>query len=237
MSISSLYNKINELLKHLFKPFPILLGIVVSVIEINDYLTPDPIDKVLTQIKESQTSISKLQIVDIPDSLQTDFIKETRILQQRLIGYAKVINSFTFVESEEEFILKMQVSRLKNAVTAIHTASTELREYIFSLPEVKVNEFHAASMCIPDNFMSMSGDVNESFLSLLNEVISDKNNHSNKERLAAFNHAISSDIAQEWIKVNNDMICSAFEYLNVIQISLAYDLKMQFEPMVDFNEN
>ena len=95
MSISSLYNKINELLKHLFKPFPILLGIVVSVIEINDYLTPDPIDKVLTQIKESQTSISKLQIVDIPDSLQTDFIKETRILQQRLIGYAKVINSFT----------------------------------------------------------------------------------------------------------------------------------------------
>ena len=165
MSISSLYNKINELLKHLFKPFPILLGIVVSVIEINDYLTPDPIDKVLTQIKESQTSISKLQIVDIPDSLQTDFIKETRILQQRLIGYAKVINSFTFVESEEEFILKMQVSRLKNAVTAIHTASTELREYIFSLPEVKVNEFHAASMCIPDNVMSMSGDVNESFLS------------------------------------------------------------------------
>ncbi len=30
MKLSSLYNKINELLRHLFKQFPILLGVIVS---------------------------------------------------------------------------------------------------------------------------------------------------------------------------------------------------------------
>lgn len=76
MKLSSLYNKLNELLRHLFKPFPILLGIIVSAIEINDYLTPDPIERVLTQIEESQKAISELNMVAIPDSLQTDIIKK-----------------------------------------------------------------------------------------------------------------------------------------------------------------
>ena len=96
MKLSSIYNKINELLRHLFKPFPILLGIIVSVIEINDYLTPDPMDRVLAQIEESQKALNELKVVDIPDSLQTDMVKEARILQQKLIAYAKIINSCNF---------------------------------------------------------------------------------------------------------------------------------------------
>ena len=97
MKLSSLYNKINELLRHLFKPFPILLGVIVSAIEINNCLTPDPIERVLTQIEESQKAISELNMVVIPDSLQTEIIRNARMIQQRLIGYARAFSSGGFL--------------------------------------------------------------------------------------------------------------------------------------------
>lgn len=160
MKLSSLYNKLNELLRHLFKPFPILLGIIVSAIEINDYLTPDPIERVLTQIEESQKAISELNMVAIPDSLQTDIIKKTRTIQQRLIGYAKIINSCDVIKTDNKFYLSSQKARIINAMNASTKASAELTDFLYDLSQDYLNEFHACAMYIPnasfvDNDMSI----------------------------------------------------------------------------------
>lgn len=52
-----------------------LLAILVSVMEIVDYFTPDPIDRITNQLEEYQRSISQLEIVAIPDSLVTETLK------------------------------------------------------------------------------------------------------------------------------------------------------------------
>lgn len=54
---------------------------------------------------------------------------------------------------------------------------------------------------------------------------------SDEERLKCMNNFIASEETSNWIKSNKDFICSAFEYLNVVQLSIAYDLKMEFSPV------
>ena len=141
MKLSSIYNKINELLRYLFKPFPILLGIIVSVIEINDYLTPDPMDRVLAQIEESQKALNELKVVDIPDSLQTDMVKEARILQQKLIAYAKIINSCNAISSNNPLDLQWQIMRFEDVIEASKTAGNSMVGFIGKLGYKHRNEF------------------------------------------------------------------------------------------------
>lgn len=228
MKLSSIYNKLNELLKHMFKPFPILLGIVVSAIEINNYLTPDPIERVLTQIEESQKAISELNIVVIPDSLQTDIIKKAKIIQQRLIGYAKIINSCDVVITDNDFYLSSQKARIINAITASTYASKELTDFLHDLLSLgHLNEFHACAMYIPNSSFvdnEMSGLL-EKTKNTINKNISDK------DLLKCMNDFIASEETSKWIKLNKEFICSAFEYLNVVQLSMAYNLKMEFSPV------
>lgn len=228
MKLSSIYNKINELLRHLFKPFPILLGVIVSAIEINNYLTPDPIERVLTQIEESQKAISELNMVVIPDSLQTEIIRNARMIQQRLIGYAKIINSCDVVKTENDFYLSSQKARIMNAITASTNASKELSNFLHDLlSQGYLNEFHACAMYIPNS--SFIDDEMSGLLENTKKTFS--KNLSNKELLKCINDFIASEEFSKWIKSNKDFICFAFEYMNVVQLSMAYDLKMEFNPV------
>lgn len=228
MKLSSIYNKLNESLRHfLFKPFPILLGIIVSAIEINNYLTPDPIEKVLTQIEESQKAISELNMVAIPDSLQTDVIKKARTIQQRLIGYAKIINSCDVIKTDNKFYLSTQKSRIINAMNASTKASAELTDFLYDLSQDYVNEFHACAMYVPN-----ASFVDDDMSIMLEDTKNALNNSmSDEERLKCMNDFIASEETSNWIKSNKDFICSAFEYLNVVQLSIAYNLKMEFSPV------
>lgn len=203
MKLSSLYNKINELLRHLFKQFPILLGVIVSAIEINNYLTPDPIERVLTQIEESQKAISELNMVVIPDSLQTEIIRNARMIQQRLIGYAKIINSCDVVKTENDFYLSSQKARIMNAITASTNASKELSNFLHDLlSQGYLNEFHACSMYIPNS--SFIDDEMSGLLKNTKKTFS--KNLSNKELLKCMNDFIASDEFSKWIKSNKDFI-------------------------------
>lgn len=223
MKFSSIYNKLNELLRHLFKPFPILLGIIVSAIEINDYFTPDPMDRVLMQIEESQKALNDLKVVDIPDSLQTDMVKEARILQQQLIAYAKIINSCNAIFSNNSISLGWQVMRIKNVQEASKAAGNSMIDYIGKLGYEHRNEFDLSVMCAP-NISNISSDE-ALFLKELNDAISVLNNaQTDKEKLKIVNAFIASDGVREFLKNRNDFIRSAFEYLNVVQLSLVYDL-------------
>lgn len=219
----------NESLKHLFKPFPILLGIAVSVIEINNYLTPDPIERVLTQIEESQKAISELNMVAVPDSLQTDIIKKARTIQQRLIGYAKVINSCDVIKTDDKFYLSSQKARIINAMNASANASKELIKFLHDLSQKHLNEFYACAMYIPD--ASFVDDDTSSLLENTKKALN--GNMSEEERLKCMNDFIASEETGNWIKSNKEFICSAFEYLNVVQLSIAYDLKMEFGPLAE----
>lgn len=217
MKLSSIYNKLNELLRHLFKPFPILLGVIVSAIEINNYLTPDPIERVLTQIEKSQKAISELNMVVIPDSLQTDIIQKARTIQQRLIGYAKIINSCDVIKTDNKFYLSSQKARIINAMNASTKASAELTDFLYDLSQGYLNEFHACAMYIP-NASFVDDDMSillENTKNALNDSMSDE------DRLKCMNNFISSEETSNWIKSNKDFICSAFEYLNVVQLSIA----------------
>lgn len=227
MKLSSIYNKLNELLKHLFKPFPILLGITVSVIEINDYLTPDPVERVLAQIEKSQEAINELKMVDIPDSLQTETIKEARLLQQRLIGYAKIVNSCDVIRSDDKLYLSAQQSQIINAVNASQCASEELFKFIRTLSLTHLNEFHACSMYIAN------GDLMDENMSKLIEKTGSALKHaeSDEESLKCLKNFIASEEMGKWINSNKDFICSGFEFLNVVQLSIVYDLKMKFNPV------
>lgn len=59
------------------------------------------------------------------------------------------------------------------------------------------------------------------------------NNISDKELLKCMNDFIASDEFSKWIESNKDFICFAFEYLNVVQLSIVYDLKMEFSPVAE----
>lgn len=220
MKLSSLYNKINELLRHLFKPFPILLGIIVSAIEINDYLTPDPIEKVLTQIEESQKALNDLKVVDIPDSLQTDIVKEARILQQRLIAYAKIINSCNAIYSDNSISLQWQVMRIKNVLEASKAAGNSMVDYIGKLGYEYRDEFDLSVMYIPN--ISLDEKLFEKELD--NAISRLTNADTDTDKLKIVNTFIASDGVRTFVKNRNDLIRSAFEYLNVVQLSLVYNL-------------
>lgn len=223
MKLSSIYNKINELLRHLFKPFPILLGIIVSVIEINDYLTPDPMDRVLAQIEESQKALNELKVVDIPDSLQTDMVKEARVLQQKLIAYAKIINSCNAIYSNNPSVLKWQIIRFKDVIEASKTAGNSMVDFIGKLGYKHRNEFDLSVMYLP--CISFNEDSFEKELdNTVNKLASAK---TDKENLEIVNAFIASDGVREFIKNRNERIRSAFEYLNVVQLSLVYKLEMK----------
>ena len=223
MKLSSLYNKINELLRHLFKPFPILLGIIVSVIEINDYLTPDPMDRVLAQIEESQKALNELKVVDIPDSLQTDMVKEARILQQKLIAYAKIINSCNAISSNNPLDLQWQIMRFEDVIEASKTAGNSMVDFIGKLGYKHRNEFDLAVMYAPN--ISFSGENFEKELDNITKKLTSAK--TDKEKLDIINTFIASDGVREFIKNRNDLIRSAFEYLNVVQLSLVYNLDIE----------
>lgn len=220
MKLSSLYNKINELLRQLFKPFPILLGIIVSAIEINNYLTPDPIEKVLTQIEESQKALNDLKVVDIPDSLQTDIVKEARILQQRLIAYAKIINSCNAIYSDNSISLQWQVMRIKNVLEASKAAGNSMVDYIDKLGYEYRDEFDLSVMYIPN----ISFDEKLFEKELDNAISRLTNADTDTDKLKIVNTFITSDGVRTFLKNRNDLIRSAFEYLNVVQLSLVYNL-------------
>lgn len=220
--ISTIYDRINELLKHLFKPLPIVLGITVSVIEINDYVTPDPMDRVIMQIEESQKALNDLKVVDIPDSLQTDMVKEARILQQRLIAYAKIINSCNAIYSDNSLSLQWQVMRIKNAAEASKVAITSMVDYLSKLGYKHRNEFDLSVMYTPN--AAYDGKLFEKELdNTFRELSSAK---TKKDQLKIINEFIASNGVREFIKNRNDLIRSAFEYLNVVQLSLVYNLDM-----------
>jgi hypothetical protein len=223
MKLSSIYNKINELLRHLFKPFPILLGIIVSVIEINDYLTPDPMDRVLAQIEESQKALNELKVVDIPDSLQTDMVKEARILQQKLIAYAKIINSCNAISSNNPLNLQWQIMRFEDVIKASKTAGNSMVDFIGKLGYKHRNEFDLAVMYAPN--ISFSGENFEKELDNTTKKLTSAK--TDKEKLDIINTFIASDGVREFIKNRNDLIRSAFEYLNVVQLSLVYNLDIE----------
>ena len=223
MKLSSIYNKINELLRHLFKPFPILLGIIVSVIEINDYLTPDPMDRVLAQIEESQKALNELKVVDIPDSLQTDMVKEARILQQKLIAYAKIINSCNAISSNNPLDLQWQIMRFEDVIEASKTAGNSMADFIGKLGYKHRNEFDLAVMYAPN--ISFSGENFEKELDNTTKKLTSAK--TDKEKLDILNTFIASDGVREFIKNRNDLIRSAFEYLNVVQLSLVYNLDIE----------
>lgn len=223
MKLSSIYNKINELLRHLFKPFPILLGIIVSVIEINDYLTPDPMDRVLAQIEESQKALNELKVVDIPDSLQTDMVKEARILQQKLIAYAKIINSCNAISSNNPLDLQWQIMRFEDIIEASKTAGNSMVDFIGKLGYKHRNEFDLAVMYAPN--ISFSGENFEKELDNITKKLTSAK--TDKEKLDIINTFIASDGVREFIKNRNDLIRSAFEYLNVVQLSLVYNLDIE----------
>lgn len=221
--ISNIYNRINELLKHLFKPFPILLGIAVSAIEINDYFTPDPMDRVIMQIEESQKALNDLKVVDIPDSLQTDMVKEARILQQRLIAYAKIINSCNAISSDNSIYLQWQVMRIKNVSEASKAAGTSMIDYISKLGYKHRDEFDLSVMYTPN--ISYDGKLFEKELD--NTVRKLTSAKTDKDKLRITNEFIASNGVREFIKNRNDLIRSAFEYLNVVQLSLVYNLDIE----------
>lgn len=223
MKLSSIYNKINELLRHLFKPFPILLGIIVSGIEINDYLTPDPMDRVLAQIEESQKALNELKVVDIPDSLQTDMVKEARILQQKLIAYAKIINSCNAIPSNNPLDLQWQIMRFEDVIEASKTAGNSMVDFIGKLGYKHRNEFDLAVMYAPN--ISFSGENFEKELDNTTKKLTSAK--TDKEKLDILNTFIASDGVREFIKNRNDLIRSAFEYLNVVQLSLVYNLDIE----------
>ena len=223
MKLSSIYNNINELLRHLFKPFPILLGIIVSVIEINDYLTPDPMDRVLAQIEESQKALNELKVVDIPDSLQTDMVKEARILQQKLIAYAKIINSCNAISSNNPLDLQWQIMRFEDVIVASKTAGNSMVDFIGKLGYKHRNEFDLAVMYAPN--ISFSGENFEKELDNTTKKLTSAK--TDKEKLDILNTFIASDGVREFIKNRNDLIRSAFEYLNVVQLSLVYNLDIE----------
>lgn len=213
----------NELLRHLFKPFPILLGIIVSVIEINDYLTPDPMEQVLAQIEESQKALNELKVVDIPDSLQTDMVKEARVLQQKLIAYAKIINSCNAIYSNNPSVLKWQIIRFKDVIEASKTAGNSMIVFIEKLSNRYRTEFDLSVMylpCISFNEDSFEKDLDNT----VNKLASAK---TDKENLGIVNAFIASNGVREFIKNRNERIRSAFEYLNVVQLSLVYKLEMK----------
>lgn len=223
MKLSSIYNKINELLRHLFKPFPILLGIIVSVIEINDYLTPNPMDRVLAQIEESQKALNELKVVDIPDSLQTDMVKEARILQQKLIAYAKIINSCNAISSNNPLDLQWQIMRFEDVIEASKTAGNSMVDFIGKLGYKHRNEFDLAVMYAPN--ISFCGENFEKELDNTTKKLTSAK--TDKEKLDILNTFIASDGVREFIKNRNDLIRSAFEYLNVVQLSLVYNLDIE----------
>jgi len=220
MKISSIYNKLNESLRHLFKPFPILLGIIVSVIEINNYLTPDPMDRVIMQIEESQKALNDLKVVYIPDSLQTDLVKEARVLQQKLIAYAKIINSCNAIYSDNSVSLQWQVMRIKNVQEASKAAGNSMIDYIRKLGYEHRDEFDLSVMYTPN--ISFDGKLFEKELD--NTISRLTNAQTDREKLMIVNAFIASDGVREFLKNRNDFIRSAFEYLNVVQLSLVYGL-------------
>ena len=220
MNLFSIYNKLNDLLKHLFKPIPVLLTFAVSAVEINDYLTPDPMERVLTQIEESQKALNELKVVEIPDTLQTDLVKEARVLQQKLIAYAKIINSCNAISSNDLLSLKWQVMRFKDVIEASKTASNSMVGFIEKLGYEHRAELDLAVMYTPNISCDDSGF--DKALDGVTKKLSDAK--KDKDRIEVLNEFIVSDGVREFIKNRNDFIRSAFEYLNVVQLSLVYDL-------------
>lgn len=221
-TISKLYNRLNEFLKHLFKPFPILLGLIVSLIEINDYMTPDPMEQVIMQIEESQRALNDLKVVDIPDSLQTDLVKEARLLQQRLIAYAKIINSCNAVNSTDADVLTWQMMRFNAVIEASKAINDSMTDFIVKLGYDHRKELDMSVMYIPNIYFK--DDNLDKLLDETIENLSDVKTQDKKLKIA--NEFVASKDIRDFLKHKNTLIRSAFEYLNIVQLSLVYNLDM-----------
>lgn len=219
------YDKLNEILRHLFKPFPVLLAILVSVIEIVDYFTPDPIDRITSQLEEYQRSISQLEIVAIPDSLVTENIEDSRALQQQLIGFAKIINSCRSIASNDSTTVTSQLQRIMSASNASKDAGNLFKMYVLKLGISEPSAMNAMTMFTPE-LSYLVNIVQEDFHAELLKTLNEINKAPTKEqRLRVATQLLSSSAMQNWIKVNNVFIRQAFEFLNVIQLSMAYNIK------------
>lgn len=220
------YNWLNDSLKHLFKPFPVILAIIVSLIEIMDYFTPDPIERITNQIEEYQRNINQLEMVSIPDTLINDEIENIRIIQQKLIAYAKIVNSYTPIIANDTVSIGLQ---LKKIIT-VSNASKEIGN-LFLLNLHKLTNSNPAIVNVMIMFApelsNFTKNAQDNFNSKLKKTSYEiERARSKKEKLELIVQFLSSKTMQDWIKANNDFINKAFEFLNVVQLSIAYDIKL-----------
>lgn len=220
-TVIALYNRLNKSLKFLYEPIPIILGVILTVFQINDYFTPDPMEQVLIQIEESQRALNELKVVDIPDSLKTDLVKDARILQQRLIAYAKIINSCNAIYSDNNLLdQQWRLMCINNASQAAIAAGNSMTDFIKKISIKHRDELDLSVMYTPNISFDTRSLENEQD----NAIKKLKNAKAYSDKLEIVNDLITSDAVREFIKNRNDFIRSAFEYLNVVQLSLVYNL-------------
>lgn len=198
----------------------------MSLIEIMDYFTPDPIERITNQIEEYQRNINQLEMVSIPVTLINDEIENIRIIQQKLIAYAKIVNSYTPIIANDTVSIGLQ---LKKIIT-VSNASKEIGN-LFLLNLHKLTNSNPAIVNVmimfAPEFSNFTKNAQDNFNSKLKKTSYEiERARSKKEKLELIVQFLSSKTMQDWIKANNDFINRAFEFLNVVQLSIAYDIKL-----------
>lgn len=88
---------------------------------------------------------------------------------------------------------------------------------------------NAMTLFVPE-LSYLVNTVQEDFHAELLKTLNEINKATTKEqRLRVATQLLSSQSMQYWIKANNDFIRQSFEFSNVVQLSMAYNIK--FNPV------
>ena len=120
METKKMYDRLNEKLSFVSKPlskcFMLVLNlsaIIAAIVAVVDYFNPDPFEKLSKQLLDYQDEVASLKMVEIPDSLMTDEIRDIRSNQQKVLANAIMINSFSPINVKDKDINVVKKERDK----------------------------------------------------------------------------------------------------------------------------
>lgn len=218
-TMKKIYKDTLEIIQICFKP-ECLFIILTSMIEFH-YSAPLMKEKEYTEEQKNYHKTHELKVIDIPDSLQNSQIKEYRIIQQSLIAYKKFIDSYALLSPNNRTDLELEHTRLYNIVGISKSITKNIKEQLTKQSDTN----YIPKYYIPDIYFSeihLIEESNNQIEVMLNEI---SKIEKNKKRDNRIREILSSNIVKDWFEANNNFIDSTFEYLNAVQLSIAYGLK------------
>ena len=240
METKKMYDRLNEKLSFVSKPlskcFMLVLNlsaIIAAIVAVVDYFNPDPFEKLSKQLLDYQDEVASLKMVEIPDSLMTDEIRDIRSNQQKVLANAIMINSFSPINVKDKDInvVKQELELLELSIVATKNINdillqTLVKSALLDLERGTTKMTNLSNLFYPSLTNRVGGDKYSAELNIVIGKIKKCKQNDINSIINIANEFINSDFLRDYFKNENLFVRKLFDYMNVMQLCIAYDIEI-----------